>query len=192
MRSPGWMMAWDKETTWSSRQSAAGEDPWCDWDHPDLMLNWGEPRLWDLGVYIRKRRMCPPCLLESTCKQPAASWPSWCSCFGCGENYATQFCPRWNQRCIFILIGNWKGLQSHQRWSWWFIVRCGEALFPLSGSLIPGDWTLIKFLMKLSAVEVRKKQKEKRGLLQWSYRSKFRRRQYVNTIVASWTEYLGP
>uniref|UniRef100_A0A8C6DSW7 Uncharacterized protein n=1 Tax=Moschus moschiferus TaxID=68415 RepID=A0A8C6DSW7_MOSMO len=19
-------------------------DPWCDWDHPDLMLNWGEPR----------------------------------------------------------------------------------------------------------------------------------------------------
>ncbi|ELR57229.1 hypothetical protein M91_14395, partial [Bos mutus] len=46
-------------------------DPWCDWDHPDLMLNWGEPRLWGLGVYIRKRMdvSSMPVSWNLTCKQ---------------------------------------------------------------------------------------------------------------------------
>ncbi|XP_054936066.1 NADH dehydrogenase [ubiquinone] 1 beta subcomplex subunit 8, mitochondrial-like [Physeter macrocephalus] len=30
-------------------------DPWYDWDHPDLQLNWGEPTYWDLDMYIRNR-----------------------------------------------------------------------------------------------------------------------------------------
>ena len=42
--------------------------------------------------------------------------------------------------------------------------------------------------MKLSAMERKKKQKEKRGSTSvWSCRSKSRRRQYVNTVVVSWT-----
>ena len=30
-------------------------DPWYDWDHPDLRLNWGEPMHWDLDMYRRNR-----------------------------------------------------------------------------------------------------------------------------------------
>nr|XP_012624219.1 NADH dehydrogenase [ubiquinone] 1 beta subcomplex subunit 8, mitochondrial isoform X1 [Microcebus murinus]XP_012624225.1 NADH dehydrogenase [ubiquinone] 1 beta subcomplex subunit 8, mitochondrial isoform X1 [Microcebus murinus] len=30
-------------------------DPWYDWDHSDLRLNWGEPIHWDLDMYIRNR-----------------------------------------------------------------------------------------------------------------------------------------
>ena len=160
------------------------------------MLNWGEPRPWDLGVYIRKRMdvSSMPVSCNLTGKQLRSFMAFMMFMFWVWGELCHSPAHGWNQRCIFILIGNWKrSAIPPQRWSWWFIVRCGEALFPLSGSLIPGDWTLIKFLMKLSAVEVRKKQKEKRGSTSVrSYRSKFRRRQYVNTVVASWTEYLCP
>ncbi|ELW49354.1 NADH dehydrogenase [ubiquinone] 1 beta subcomplex subunit 8, mitochondrial [Tupaia chinensis] len=30
-------------------------DPWYDWDHSDLRMNWGEPIHWDLDMYIRNR-----------------------------------------------------------------------------------------------------------------------------------------
>lgn len=30
-------------------------DPWYDWDHSDLRLNWGEPLHWNLDMYIRNR-----------------------------------------------------------------------------------------------------------------------------------------
>lgn len=161
-------------------------DPWCDWDHPDLMLNWGEPRLWGLGVYIRKRMdvSSMPVSWNLTCKQLHSFTAFMTFMFWVwGELYHSP-AHVWNQSCILILIGNWKrSAIPPQSWSWWFILRSGEALFPVSGSLIPGDWTLIKFLMKLSAVEVKKKQKEKRGSTSvWSCRSKSRRRQYIHIL----------
>nr|XP_014335555.1 PREDICTED: NADH dehydrogenase [ubiquinone] 1 beta subcomplex subunit 8, mitochondrial isoform X2 [Bos mutus] len=36
-------------------RSQQERDPWYDWDHPDLRLNWGEPMHWDLDMYIRNR-----------------------------------------------------------------------------------------------------------------------------------------
>uniref|UniRef100_A0A5F9CGZ0 NADH:ubiquinone oxidoreductase subunit B8 n=1 Tax=Oryctolagus cuniculus TaxID=9986 RepID=A0A5F9CGZ0_RABIT len=30
-------------------------DPWYDWDHSDLRLNWGEPLHWNLDMFIRNR-----------------------------------------------------------------------------------------------------------------------------------------
>uniref|UniRef100_A0ABI7YWV1 Complex I-ASHI n=1 Tax=Felis catus TaxID=9685 RepID=A0ABI7YWV1_FELCA len=36
-------------------RSQQERDPWYDWDHQDLRLNWGEPMHWDLDMYIRNR-----------------------------------------------------------------------------------------------------------------------------------------
>ncbi|XP_022424757.1 NADH dehydrogenase [ubiquinone] 1 beta subcomplex subunit 8, mitochondrial isoform X1 [Monodon monoceros] len=36
-------------------RSQQERDPWYDWDHPELRLNWGEPMHWDLDMYIRNR-----------------------------------------------------------------------------------------------------------------------------------------
>ena len=117
-------------------------DPWCDWDHPDLMLNWGEPRLWGLGVYIRKRMdvSSMPVSWNLTCKQLHSFTAFMTFMFWVwGELYHSP-AHVWNQSCILILIGNWKrSAIPPQSWSWWFILRSGEALFPVSGSLIPGD-----------------------------------------------------
>ncbi|XP_038181683.1 NADH dehydrogenase [ubiquinone] 1 beta subcomplex subunit 8, mitochondrial isoform X2 [Arvicola amphibius] len=36
-------------------RSQQERDPWYEWDHPDLRLNWGETIPWDLDMYIRNR-----------------------------------------------------------------------------------------------------------------------------------------
>ena len=36
-------------------RSQQERDPWYDWEHPDLRLNWGELMHWDLDMYIRNR-----------------------------------------------------------------------------------------------------------------------------------------
>ncbi|XP_028937362.1 NADH dehydrogenase [ubiquinone] 1 beta subcomplex subunit 8, mitochondrial [Ornithorhynchus anatinus] len=44
-------------------------DPWYEWDHPDLRLNWGEPMHWDFDMYIRNRVDTSP---------TAISWDTMC------------------------------------------------------------------------------------------------------------------
>ncbi|XP_055293156.1 NADH dehydrogenase [ubiquinone] 1 beta subcomplex subunit 8, mitochondrial-like [Moschus berezovskii] len=85
-------------------------DPWCDWDHPDLMLNWGEPRLWDLGVYIRKRvdASSMPVSWNLTCKQLRSFTPFMTFMFWVWGELCHSPAHVWNQSCILKLIGNWK------------------------------------------------------------------------------------
>ncbi|XP_020822300.1 NADH dehydrogenase [ubiquinone] 1 beta subcomplex subunit 8, mitochondrial isoform X1 [Phascolarctos cinereus] len=35
--------------------SQHGRDPWYDWDHSELRLNWGEPMHFDFDIYTRNR-----------------------------------------------------------------------------------------------------------------------------------------
>ena len=90
-------------------RSQQERDPWCDWDHPNLMLNWGELRLWDLGVYSRKRvdASSTPISWNLTHKQLRSFTAFMTFMFWVwGECHSPAHV--WNQSCILILIGNWK------------------------------------------------------------------------------------
>lgn len=90
-------------------RSQQERDPWCDWNHPNLMLNWGEPRLWDLGVYSRKRvdASSTPVPWNLTRKHLCSFTAFMTFMFWVwGECHSPAHV--WNQICILILIGNWK------------------------------------------------------------------------------------
>ncbi|KAB1271697.1 NADH dehydrogenase [ubiquinone] 1 beta subcomplex subunit 8; mitochondrial [Camelus dromedarius] len=72
-------------------RSQQERDPWYDWDHPDLRLNWGEPIHWDLDMYIRNRVDTSPTPLSWNlmCKQLFGFVAFMMFMFWMGETYPT-------------------------------------------------------------------------------------------------------
>nr|XP_030721213.1 NADH dehydrogenase [ubiquinone] 1 beta subcomplex subunit 8, mitochondrial isoform X1 [Globicephala melas] len=124
-------------------RSQQERDPWYDWDHPELRLNWGEPEEQYVTVI---------CLFVSDALGPRHVYQEPCghvphSCFL--ESHV-------DQSSILTIICTWNEVAiPTKNLSRWFTMRSEEAswaLCPLTDSLNPRDFTLMKSLIKLSTV----------------------------------------